>query len=867
MPRLANPSIAVDKTIDVPGTFWAWSGEGADANKAKTFACSVVEFSGIHQWDGPQSPSAAFHLAIQDTDGIATAETCWMAYPKPFLDYYFATFPAENPLLPQVQPQAGSPSMASVAATDANASTTGTPLASGSQAEAAPVAKRGVYLYVSDEPISAERITTGSMTGKFRKVYRCEVVKVNGQVCGQTLTIAGSTTSGAITHFRAKAATCPAHAEALEMIEAHNPRTVEIAGVHVTCFNFKESFPHHVRFVYMLSEGVAAEIRKKPTFKDYIHGFEPRAVMPHHTTITRIAQCIVELQDEAQARKIRTHQLHFKSLKCLGLQLDMWTDTDTHICYGAIMWTHIASSTHSQALHEEVLEFEQFPFTSHTGQNIKTWFEAALQRKGIQNSCISGITPDGAADGQCAFWLMEELSELVDTCYLHQLQRAVLYSIGLTGKPNRNPGVLVLMKCHRRIVQLNNQSRHVNDDIRDIQIAAGIPLHKLWCLVTTCATRWGNQYNQVHKNCSLRPVLEPAILKFKRENRRDDPAITEVDDDGKSNTVTTSQIGLSSEQYEESLQLEAHLKYAYEVKETIEKVKTATPAQAYQLLKNVRDACDAPLHCLDFPATARLQDRQRKEQPEATLPASLSPSIRIARKILQSELDERIFGSGLDERPSESRLVGIYMSKQVPASQVLPGTLVPVARALYMGYLQRATVVVGQPAHTPNNITTSRTAPRSANTARPAPHKKIKTSLFSQAAASPQAQQASAWEIEATGWASLPQQTVQRFVDCNTGLLDEFALVFSVRAQFPLHYTVFQQTACHSASEGNAETLFALSKNLTDPNMYPSMLIALTKIRGNKHAYKPAAKDVMERYYQKYGESGTQPIDSDCDSE
>ena len=90
MPRLANPSIAVDKTIDVPGTFWAWSGEGADANKAKTFACSVVEFSGIHQWDGPQSPSAAFHLAIQDTDGIATAETCWMAYPKPFLDYYLS---------------------------------------------------------------------------------------------------------------------------------------------------------------------------------------------------------------------------------------------------------------------------------------------------------------------------------------------------------------------------------------------------------------------------------------------------------------------------------------------------------------------------------------------------------------------------------------------------------------------------------------------------------------------------------------------------------------------------------------------------------------------------------------------------------
>ena len=62
---------------------------------------------------------------------------------------------------------------------------------------------------------------------------------------------------------------------------------------------------------------------------------------------------------------------------------------------------------------------------------------------------------------------------------------------------------------------------------------------------------------------------------------------------------------------------------------------------------------------------------------------------------------------------------------------------------------------------------------------------------FSAASPQLQAQQASAWEIEAKGWAyaCLPQQTIQRSVDCNTGLLDELALVFSVRAQFQLQYT------------------------------------------------------------------------------
>ena len=39
---------------------------------------------------------------------------------------------------------------------------------------------------------------------------------------------------------------------------------------------------------------------------------------------------------------------------------------------------------------------------------------------------VTGITPDGAADGQCGLAMITSLAEKVDTCQLHQLQRACM---------------------------------------------------------------------------------------------------------------------------------------------------------------------------------------------------------------------------------------------------------------------------------------------------------------------------------------------------------------------------------------------------------------------------------------------------------
>ena len=83
----------------------------------------------------------------------------------------------------------------------------------------------------------------------------------------------------------------------------------------------------------------------------------------------------------------------------------------------------------------EVLDFEVFPYTRHTGENIKEWLTSTLKRKGIRHRAVSGVTPDGAADGQCGMNLIEDLSERLDTQGRYFLYKNYEYSV--VAKPVR----------------------------------------------------------------------------------------------------------------------------------------------------------------------------------------------------------------------------------------------------------------------------------------------------------------------------------------------------------------------------------------------------------------------------------------------
>lgn len=154
-------------------------------------------------------------------------------------------------------------------------------------------------------------------------------------------------------------------------------------------------------------------------------------MFPNGDTVHRIADAVAALQQEERILRVRALKLKFKGRPCIGLQLDMWTDTENHVSYGCVTMTSMEEpkkATDELYLRSEIIDFNVFPYSSKSGENIKEWFLNVIKANDIEHSMVSGITLDGAADGQCGLSKIPVLSETVDTCYLHQLQRGVLYS-------------------------------------------------------------------------------------------------------------------------------------------------------------------------------------------------------------------------------------------------------------------------------------------------------------------------------------------------------------------------------------------------------------------------------------------------------
>ena len=123
--------------------------------------------------------------------------------------------------------------------------------------------------------------------------------------------------------------------------------------------------------------------------------------------------------------------------------------------------------------------------------------------------------------------------------------------------------------------------------------------------------------------------------------------------------------GLSSDQWDESLEIEAYLDHPFQIKESIEHKGYVTGATSLFLLHDLKKGCaaDKSMRVKAHPPTAKLADRVR--QTETRKAEDLHSSITAARCIMVKELDERFFDAA--ERPSNMRLVQCWMGKQYPA--------------------------------------------------------------------------------------------------------------------------------------------------------------------------------------------------------
>ena len=328
-------------------------------------------------------------------------------------------------------------------------------------------------------------------------------------------------------------------------------------------------------------------------------------------------------------------------------------------------------------------------------------------------------------------------------------------------------------------------------------------------------TRWGNQFSQIQRDNTLRPVVDPVIDGYKRDNRGKLDAIVEPDDSDATSklgkAVPASQIGLSPDEWDASLELEAFLDHPFQIKDTIEYKGYCTGAQALYLVHDLSKGC-APEKSLTVklhPTSIKVDSRKRS-LTEVREAEHLHELTSTARSIMVDELNSRFFG----ERPSNIRLVQIWMSKQRAADKWLPAAWHIIARGLYLKMLRDAAAI--------GKITT-----------RLSPCKKKQKSEASSSSlvrnlSSDEDEPMQVESVEGDGetdgvldeverWKNLDKVTIREFRDTE-GLLNEFALLHKLRHTFPLHVIVFKQVSSHLAHEANSEQLFSRSGMLSDDN-------------------------------------------------
>ena len=410
---------------------------------------------------------------------------------------------------------------------------------------------------------------------------------------------------------------------------------------------------------------------------------------------------------------------------------------------------------------------------------------------------------------------------------------------------------------------LSHQSRAVNSDIRQAQIDLDIAPHKILTTSTTKVTRWGGTYLQISQNHLLHPVLNPAVEKYKRTNRGKNDAIVETDESESGGTnkagraVAAADIGLTGTEWDEGIEVEAFLARPYQTKEIIEKGKKGagliTGAQSLMLMHKLHSSCEAskPLSVKLLPASPSLQDRNRMVEQRTN--SSLGVCVETARSVMRAELQDRFFG----ERPSNSRLVQLHMSKQMRSTVWLPASWQTLAETLYLRWLRLAA------GHLNASTYQLRSSPN--KRAKTGPSSSTALMLFdddSDSADDPAAGDGSAGvendevTIEVERWKAISSDTVNSFKDKETGMINEYAFLWAKRNEFPLHYFVFRQTTSHLPHEGNVEQIFSLGGRLSDPNMNPAYLATLVFVGSNIKVYMPPKLDIWQRYLRKFSKNG-----------
>ena len=97
---LPKTAVAIGLFCLVPGHFWHGCPE---ADKKKQYKCTVLEFIGVHTFEGGRKGSAFKMKEMGESGegslepGVASGDVFWIMSPNPFLKYYYKAHPDKLP--------------------------------------------------------------------------------------------------------------------------------------------------------------------------------------------------------------------------------------------------------------------------------------------------------------------------------------------------------------------------------------------------------------------------------------------------------------------------------------------------------------------------------------------------------------------------------------------------------------------------------------------------------------------------------------------------------------------------------------------------------------------------------------------------
>ena len=374
LPLLKKPMETIGKQVNVRGDYY--EGKMTAAEKETLYKHTVRDFTNSHKFPNSLVPEAAVQLQEMGVTGTGSTEhgdasgaIFWMRYQPDFLKCYYETYPDEMPS-PQKAPTI---ELEPVAVDDGPDKPDVHPDYPHVRLGRAPV--MGFFSITADTLVEM-----GPKSGSYKAAFECIIEAEDGRTCGVRREIyhkrdRAVSTSNLIAHLRTCAPNCPAHKAALMKIEASSKNCIECDGETVMWCTTSprpsraprpsptyglSSACHPVHPVHPFSpvtpsgqasrglrvhvcaHGIVSQnIITKPEFQAYVRGYEPRAAFPHKATIRQLVEVVCDLQNAERMERFEKLKVQYQGKPCVGIQLDCWSDTDTHTSFACLSATEV----------------------------------------------------------------------------------------------------------------------------------------------------------------------------------------------------------------------------------------------------------------------------------------------------------------------------------------------------------------------------------------------------------------------------------------------------------------------------------------------------------------------------------------------